>query len=98
MTGNRLLRKLNVLYGMSNSQIVFISKYKRKNDSDNQRIAGKTKPYAVPVFGMIGKSEELIDQDATCKTAKQRAKPVNHHHKQPLRATPYLGRGLCFNK
>jgi len=70
MKGNRLVRKLNVLYGMSNSQIVFISKYKRKNDSDNQSIAGKTQPYAMPVFGMIGKGKKLIDQDAACKTAK----------------------------
>ena len=66
---------------MSNSQIMFISEYKRKNDSDNQGIAGKTKPYAMPVFGMIGKCEKLIDQDAAGKTAKQGTKPVNHHHK-----------------
>ena len=66
---------------MSNRQIMFISKYKRKNDSDNQGIAGKTKPYAVPVFGMIGKGEKLIDQDAAGKTAKQGAESVNHHHK-----------------
>ena len=70
MTGNRLQCKLNVLYGMSNSQIVFISKYKRKNDSDNQGVAGETKPYPMPVFAMIGQGEIFIDKNAAGEAAK----------------------------
>lgn len=70
-----------MLDGMLKRGVMFILKNEWKYDSDNQRVAREGKPYAMPVFSIIGVGEKLIDQETAGQTAEHSAETVYHHHK-----------------
>lgn len=58
--------RLNMLYSMFKRRVMLVSEYERKDNRNNQSVTSEAKPYAMPVFTLVGQGKIFIDKHAAC--------------------------------
>lgn len=82
--------------GLNDASLVLIPENKREDDAEQQRIAGKNKPDALPVLGAVDR--EMVDHPPAAHPTQESSEAIGHDHEQPLRAGADSNGRLFFNE